>query len=153
MNSRILLLASSFIVLPAAGVGVMAAASPEASAKPPAVAPDAPASALKQGMSADEVRHLMGKPDEIRPMKAPNGKAEVWVFTREIGRRVDRVGLPSASIVTTVVSVDGTMRQQTTPGPVQYHDVYYVTEETVELLMFNDHFLLQKVHRRERQVY
>ena len=84
-------------------------------------------------------------------MKAPNGKAEIWVYVKEIGSRVDRVGIPTADIVTYSQGADSGMRQTITPGVVQFHDVRYVTEEITEVLLFNDHYVTQKVSRRERQ--
>ena len=111
----------------------------------------APESALKQGMSAATVKQLMGTPLEVRPMATPNGKAEVWVFTRQMGTRVERLGFPSAEIITYVMGADGKPREQRTPGPVQYQNVLHIIEESCELLMFNDEYVTHKTYRRERR--
>ena len=37
---------------------------------------------LKKGMPADEVIRSIGKPESIKPMQTPEGKAEVWIYRR-----------------------------------------------------------------------
>lgn len=128
------------------------AASPDKADKP-AVDPRSPELALKAEMPASAVRELMGKPEEIKPIKAPEGKAEVWVYTRSVSNRMERVGFPSAEVVTIVIGSDGQPHNQTTPGPIQYHEVYYVTEKTLELLMFNDRFVTAKISQAESQEF
>ena len=153
MKTRSILASASIVLLLAAGASAGAAEATGRTA--PASSPSkgqAPA-ALKVGATADEVRQLFGKPDEIRPMEAPNGKAEVWVFVKELRTRVERIGFPSPAITSTVTSADGTTHQFSTPGDLIYHDVHYVTEETTEVLMFNDHFVAQKASRKERQQF
>ena len=49
-------------------------------AKPVAVSPESQESALTKAMPADVVRKIMGAPNAIKPMKAPDGKAEIWVY-------------------------------------------------------------------------
>ena len=108
---------------------------------------------LKRGMPADAVMKIMGKPAVIRPMEAPNGKAEVWVYVREISTRIDRVGFPSQDEITYIEHGVNKLRVAVTPGPILYHDVHFITEETIEVLMFNHHFLTQKVTKAERQLF
>lgn len=135
------------------------AASPSAPDKvtpesKPAVATSvSPESALRQAMPADAVRKIMGEPQAIKPMKAPDGKAEIWVYKRETNKRVDRVPIGSVPITVSVIGGDGKAHQQTIGENVQYGDLHQATEETVELLMFNDHFLTQKITRQEIKRY
>jgi outer membrane protein assembly factor BamE (lipoprotein component of BamABCDE complex) len=49
-----------------------------------AAADDHPERALKKGMTADQVRQIMGAPVEIKPKPAPTGTAEVWVYRRTV---------------------------------------------------------------------
>ncbi len=132
----------------------ISATNPEVSdkARPPGAAADNPATTLKQGMPAGAVRKLLGEPTETKPMKAPNGKAEVWVYVREISRRAEQMRVATPDVVINTTESDGTVRQHVTPGQVTFHDVQYLTEETTEVLMFNDHFLAQKSSRQERKL-
>lgn len=96
----------------------------------------------------------MGKPDEIKPMKAPNGKAEIWVYKRETNERTERVPVGAVPITVTTFSADGKSSSMQTIGEdVKYANVRFTTEETVELLMFNDHFLTGKISRQEIKHY
>ncbi len=115
-----------------------------------------PESMLQWAMSADTVRQIMGQPDKIRPMKAPNGKAEIWVFTRQLNPRVDRVPVTTIPIMTTTNIVIGSSNDKKS-GPtldqkigetIVYGDLFSATVETVELLMFNEHFVKQKISRQ-----
>jgi hypothetical protein len=158
MKTRNLFLSASLFALL---VQVTGAASPSPStsdkaapdSKPVAVSPDNPESALKQAMAADAVRQIMGQPEEIKPMKAPNGKAEIWVYKRQFNRRVERVQIGTIPITTTVVGSDGIARQQTIGEDIKFGDLHRVTEETVEVLMFNDHYVTHKITRQELKHY
>lgn len=155
MNFRKSLLSASLVLLLVPGISAASSAPAEAGAKKdkPAAADSAnPLSALKEGMPAEAVRKLLGKPGEIKPMKAPEGKAEVWVFTREISRRVEQMQITTPDVIVNMKEPDGSTRQHITPGQVQMQDVHYLTEETAELLMFNDRYVVHKVSRGERKL-
>ena len=150
-------LAVSLLVLLLPGAAA-AAPSPSDKAtpdsKPAAVSPDSPESALKHAMGADAVRQILGHPEEIKPLKAPNGKAEIWVYKRQVNRRVERVQIGTIPIPSTVVGSDGwAAHQQTLSEDIKFADLHCVTEETVEVLMFNDHYVTHKVTRRELKQY
>ena len=149
MTLRKLLLPASFLLLL---VPAISAATAETPAKAGPVGADATAGALKQGMPAAAVKKALGEPAETKPMKAPNGKAEVWVYVREISRRTEQLSATTADVVFNTTESDGSIRQHVTPGQVTLHDVQYLTEETTEVLMFNDHYLTQKVTRAERKL-
>jgi hypothetical protein len=85
-------------------------------------------------------------------MKAPSGKAEVWVYLNEVSRRMDRIDRSTSDIVVNVTESDGSVRQKITPGQVRFEDVHYVTEDVIEVLLFNDHYVLHKIARRERKL-
>ena len=122
-------------------------------AKPAVVSPGNPETALTKAMPADTVRKIMGQPQEIRPMQVPDGKAEVWVYKREADRHVDRVEIGSIPITITKIGEDGKAYQQTVGETIQYADLHCVTEETVQLLMFNDHFVICKISSQEVRRY
>ena len=115
-------------------------------------ATEAPATELKQGMPAEAVLKLLGRPDQIKPIKAPEGKAESWVYSREIRQRVEQFNAVSPDIVTSTVDANGVVRQITSPGRVETHEIRYVTVETTEVLMFNDHFVVQKKSVAEHKI-
>jgi hypothetical protein len=123
------------------------------SAQVPAATPE---SALKWAMPADVVRQIMGEPERIKPMQSPTGKAEIWVFSRQLNQHVDRLNIGSVPIMTTSYSVVGSCNNKQ-PGPtteqqigetIVYGNLYSATEETVELLMFNEHFVTHRISRQ-----
>ena len=122
-------------------------------AKPAVVSADKPETSLTKAMPADVVRKIMGQPHEIKSMKTPDGKAEVWVYKRQLNESVDRVPVGSIPITVTTIGADGKAYQRTVGEKIQYADLHRATEETVQLLMFNDHFVTCKVARQETRHY
>jgi hypothetical protein len=120
-----------------------------------------PKFALKWAMPAEAVRQIMGRPDEIKPMNAPKGKAEIWVFTRELNQRVERLPVGAVPIMATTYEIDGSCHDkkmgrahsQQIGETVVYGDLHYATLETVEVLMYNEHFVTQKVSRQDVRHY
>ncbi len=156
MNTRNLILTASFIALLVQGASAASPSTPDkvtTGFNLAAVSPQNPESALKQAMPADTVRQIMGQPDEIKPMKAPSGKAEIWVYTRKINECVEQVEIGSVPVTVTVTGLDGKLTQQTISEKIQYRDLHRYAEETVELLIFNDHYLTHKISRRELKSY
>lgn len=140
------------IVIPVAVIRGMSA-EPAASPAPAAKAkPAEPLQNIKQGDPATKITDLLGKPLEVRPMKAPSGKAEVWIYVKEVSRRMDRIDRSTADTVINVTESDGSVRQRVTPGQVRFEDVHYVTEDFIEVLVFNEHYVLHKVTRGERKL-
>jgi len=76
MKSR-LLLCAVFSSLLLAAAPVLRAAAP-APAKP----------VLGKGMAAAEIVRLIGRPDEIKPMKAEGVTAEQWIYRRKVDQTV-----------------------------------------------------------------
>jgi hypothetical protein len=111
-----------------------------------------PWESLKPGQTAESVRALLGDPVEIRPLKSPKGKAEVWIYTSEVSRRVDRIDVSTPDVVINVTEADGSVRQRITPGGTRIHDVHYLIEDVSELLLFDDRYVVHKVTRLERKL-
>jgi len=152
MKLHNLLILASLFGLVIDGAGAVLPSSPDKVApgsKPVAVAPDSPESALTKAMPADVVRKIMGAPRVVKPMKTPEGKAEIWVYQRLTNERIERVAIGSIPIIISVVGGDGKAHQQTVGEEMKYADLHHAIEETVELLMFNDHYVTNKVSRRE----
>jgi len=156
MNTRSLFLSAALVAFAIAGAR---AASPTAPAKPtpptqPAVAASPePESGLKAGMSPEAVKKIMGAPREIKPMTAPDGKAEIWIYRRDVGARVERVQIAAVPITVSTIGNDGQAHQQTVSEEVKYGDLYQATEETIQLLMFNDRYVTQKITRQKIKRY
>lgn len=156
MNIRHLCLLASLFALAINGTAATAPSAPakvKPSVKPAVVSADNPASALKEGMPAEVVRQTLGQPRKVTPMKAPDGKAEIWVYTRQVSDRVERVEIGSIPITTSSIGADGQAHTETIGQDIQYGDLHYSTEEIIELLMFNDHYVTCKTTRREIKHY
>jgi hypothetical protein len=156
MKINILSLATAMLALGVTAFGGTPPAdsgNPPAGAKPAAAPADKPEAALKADMPAEMVQQIMGQPVEVKPMKTPSGHAEIWVYKRVVGQRVDRQEIATIPVVETVVGSDGKAYQHTVGQTIQYGDVHITTEETLELLMFNDHFVTGKVSRRDVKHY
>lgn len=156
MNTRRLWLAAPLLALMAnIACAAVAPGAGKATpgAKPVVVSPGNLETALTKAMPADAVRKILGQPMEIKPMKAPDGKAEVWVYKRETDRHVERVEVGSIPITNTVIGGDGKAHQYKVGEEIQYADLHCATEETVQLLMFNDHLVVCKISRQESRRY
>ena len=154
-NSKLLFSASLFALIANVACATVAPGAGEvtAGAKPVVVSPDIRETALTKAMPADAVIKIMGQPKEIKSMKAPVGKAEVWVYKREADRHVEQVEIGSIPITITRIGEDGKAYVQTVGEKVQYADLYCVTDETVQLLMFNDHLVICKISRQDDRRY
>jgi len=108
------------------------------------VVKDGPEANLRQGMTADAVTALMGKPDSIKPMEAPTGKAEIWAY-RNLINTTDRQFPASIEALTsqTVDSHGNTQTQQLGTKTV-YKIERIRTFRRTSLLMFNGALLNQK---------
>ena len=129
--------------------------------KPCTDASKAPESALKWAMSTAAVREIMGQPDEIKPMQAPQGKAEIWVFTRPVSQRVERIVVGAIPIMSATYQINGSCNdkkpgraiEQKVGETIQYGNLCVTTFEKVEVLLFNDHYLTCKVSQQEVKHY
>lgn len=93
----------------------------------------------------------MGKPEAVKPHAAPVGTAEVWVYTRRIPGPVVRLQTSAKPAMTYTQGYDNVVRLDLFGDEYSYRLVQSVTVETVELLMFNNHFLELKITREKRQ--
>lgn len=152
MKTRALFLSISLFSLLVQSVNAASPAAsknPNANSQPVAASAENPEATLKPAMLSDVILKITGKPSEIRPMKAPDGKAEIWVYRRETNPREGRIQIGSTPIIISVQESDGIIRKYTVSEKAQFGDVHYFTAEMVELLMFNDQYVTQKVTRRE----
>ena len=111
---------------PASGAGP--ATSPkETNARPN------PFEAVKKGMTAEQVRALVGKPEQIKPFKDGELHSEVWVYQRVISEEARMV-----AVTTQEIPVTNPLTGQTSlvAEPVMSHEFIKVSEIT-ELLMID----------------
>jgi len=132
---------------PSANVPPAAAApaAPEAAgAQAPKAALSGPEASLRKGMTAAEVRKIMGAPREIKPMPSPSGTAEVWVYVRSSSHTGDLVQVGQRMVQVTQQVADGRLVTSQVPGdPIIMQEVKN-EEETISLLMFDGAFVTLK---------
>jgi hypothetical protein len=121
-------------------------AKPTTSGKTPPAPNAKPAKrALTKGMTADAIKALIGRPREIKPMKAPAGKAEVWIY-RRVTKELTRQTAASMQTVPAFVGVgmgvagDGMGSVSVPEFRLEHIKIYQVTR----LLMFNDKLVTAK---------
>ena len=132
-----------------APVGTGAGSGPTATA-----ISDGPERALQNGMTADEVKHIMGEPAEIKPMESPTGKAEVWVYHRTVIVHVEQVQVGSQVIKDSTSSgTDNVVHTSTLAEIPIYKQAIHKDLETISLLMFDGKFLSQKWTVEKRLEY
>ncbi len=106
-------------------------------------------SRLKKGMSAEEVRRIMGRPTETQPMEAPSGKAEIWVYRTRQELSRERFETGSRPITTLVRDSNGNERTQIIGHEPIYGMQKRVLVRSYQVLMFNDHMLNEKLQLEE----
>ncbi|HVU25134.1 MAG TPA: hypothetical protein VHE13_13490 [Opitutus sp.] len=135
------------------GMAVPAAAANAAGSKP-ADAEQGTTKAkptLAKGMTADEVLKAVGKPAEVKPMKTETGKAEEWIYRRELGKRVVRVasGEREVPVFDGMGLGSGAMK---TRHEIIYTSKHVTVYQVTTLLMFDGKLILanQKVEQDDR---
>jgi hypothetical protein len=99
-------------------------------------------------MPSETVIKIMGQPAEVKPMKTQEGKAEIWVYRRQVADRVDYVVI-STPIISTVPDGRGSTRTVVTGERTDNQEQHHITTDVIEVLMFNDHYVTQKITRTE----
>ena len=143
-----LLVSCTNVPSPTAPVGTGAGSGPTATA-----ISDGPERALQNGMTAEEVKHIMGEPAEIKPMESPTGKAEVWVYHRTVFGRVEQVQVGSEVIKDSTSGSDGMVHTGTLAEVPIYKQAVHKDLETISLLMFDGKFISQKLTVEKRLEY
>jgi hypothetical protein len=150
LGACVLLVCGTLLTLPAALTAAPAPASPAAAAPGAQAGPDAK---LVRGMSAADVKKLMGEPGKVEAMEAPSGKAEIWTYTRELENRSAQVQVGSKPITISQIGADNQMHTMTIAEEPIFKMQHITVVEQVDILMFNGHFLEKKVTRGKRARY
>jgi hypothetical protein len=128
------------VFIPAAAalllVGCSSTTAPATAAKPNpssavAVVGTGPETTLTRGLTADEVRRIMGEPDKIDPAPSLADKAEVWIYHRV---------------------AYGPSQQIEIPGQDMYRTVHQQFNETIQVLMMDGMYLTYKNSVLKEQV-
>lgn len=105
---------------------------------------------LQKGMSAAAVIQLIGKPEQIKSMNAPEGKAETWIYRRLLSRIVTQEATGSRDIP----AFDGSVGAQMGTRPeIVYSNVTVETYQVTHLLMFNDQLVVAKQWREQERAF
>jgi hypothetical protein len=91
-------------------------------------------------MTADAVKAIMGSPAEIKPMKAPTGTAEIWVYHRTATGQVKEVQVGTNSTPISTTNSNGqTTVLRTIDQPIFQQQTEFI-DESIYLLMFDGKF-------------
>ena len=134
-----------------AGCASAPAAGPRPAEAPGKKAQD-PFAAVQQGMTAEEVRSLVGEPKEIKPMKTAGLKSEVWLYDRKIAdlTRMSDVGDVEVPVINPITGVTSTTKN--TIMNLREEDI--TVYETVEVLMIDGHLAaLKRKQWSDRKYY
>jgi oligosaccharide reducing-end xylanase len=99
-----------------------------------------PPDSLRQGMTATQVRQLLGEPKSIKPFKSGELKSDVWTYERVISKTTDQIqtGSREVPLMNPRTGVMGTTQE-----PVYGLEFTTVTE-ILELLVIEDHLIQWK---------
>jgi hypothetical protein len=95
--------------------------------------------ALEAGMTAEAVQRVVGKPAEIKPIEAPEGKAETWIYRRQIGKQTTLESTPGNSGSSALV--EGALA---TAAPIEYRTKTTTSYQVTSLLMFDGKLIKAK---------
>lgn len=106
-------------------------------AEPASVGDQAPPAVkvLTLGMTDSEVRKQLGRPAAIKPMKAPEGKAEVWTYRRPLATVVRQI-TPTTQRIPSAAAPGDCPHPEMAREPV-YRTETIAVEEVTQLLFFN----------------
>jgi hypothetical protein len=102
---------------------------------------------ITRGMTADEVRKLVGEPAEIKKVAETPG-TEIWIYTRRISINTQLNAVTTHQVPTTS-PMTGTYY---IPEP-DFHVENTEVEEITELLFYNAQLLEWKHHTRDSSSY
>jgi hypothetical protein len=136
-----------------AGCATAPAPGPSAAGPAPRAAAEGPEHTLLKGMTAAQVRQIMGDPAEIHPQPVPKGKVEVWVYRRSTVGPTRQVQIGTKAITDQVMGADGVTRTRTLAQDPVFRQEHQLITETIQLLMFDDLYLEQKVTASAEQVW
>jgi hypothetical protein len=98
---------------------------------------------LEKGMTTGVIRQKLGDPAEIKPMDAPGGKAEIWVYHIENTVGVTQVASGTRDVPAFSMGLSGPITIMV-PEPV-YTMVEKTSMVTLSLLVFNDRLAAQRI--------
>jgi len=128
-------------------------AAPPAAGPAAAAAADQPEQKLVIGMTADQVRQIMGEPAKVVPRPVPKGTAEVWVYERRIIGPTQQIQVGVHPTVVTETGADGVSRQRVLSEEPIYRQAHIKTVETIQVVMVNGRFLEHVTTAQKQQEF
>jgi len=156
MNKTALIIVSTFIVACFAGCetdnsgsGARSAGSAASSfgrrggGRTELLIPAAKINAIAQGMTADEVRQLLGKPNRVQSYAAAGKTGEIWTYNLSVTEVVKEVstGVREIESINPMTNQPMTIRE---PIMTQKRSQHY---STLELLMIDNHLVERRPGR------
>jgi hypothetical protein len=109
--------------------------------------------ALDRGMSAAEVKAIVGQPLQVRPMKTAEGNAEVWTYRRELENHT-RQTATQIEFVPAFSGIGATGQSMIRTRPQEVYSLEnIVTDQVTELLMFDGQLVKGKQWNESRRSY
>jgi outer membrane protein assembly factor BamE (lipoprotein component of BamABCDE complex) len=105
-------------------------AAPSASAINPAA--KRAATPLEEGMTAEDIQRIIGKPAEIKPIDSPEGKAETWTYRRVLDKQTTQEPVSTSS----VPAFNGLPDKMGSAVTLEYRIKHTTTHQITTLLMF-----------------
>lgn len=147
------LAALALIALFAGCTNAPPASAPAVAGPTAAAADDHPERTLKKGMTAEQVRRIMGAPAEITPRPSTAGRAEVWVYRRTTIGAPQQLQVGTKPISVMVQDADGIYRSRVIQEEPIYRQAHDRITETVHLLMFDGQLLEQATTAQRQQEF
>ena len=95
---------------------------------------------LEKGMTVEQIERIAGKPAEIRPLKAPEGKAESWIYRRVVDRQTRQI----AATVKDVSAFKGEAFGMGSAPELEYRLEHTTVYQVTALLTFDGKLVLAK---------
>jgi hypothetical protein len=111
-----------------------------------------PETTLTRGLTADDVRRIMGEPDKIEPAPKLAEKAEVWIYHRVTYGPSQQIEVPGQDIVVPSQGPNGSNMMVTMPGQPMYRRMHQRFNETIQVLMMDGMYLTYKNSVLKEQV-
>lgn len=133
-------------VLAAGGCRTVNGAAPVRAALPAVTKPDA-FERIVQGMSADEVRNLVGRPHVVTPTQHGEVNAETWLYLRKLDEAVSPIPIGTREIP----AINPITGQNIVIEEPILHDGFTTLYEDFSLLLVDGHVVAIKRRQRVEQ--
>lgn len=92
---------------------------------------------LEKGMTTEDIRQLLGRPNDIAKVKSPDNNAERWTYRRKIGQTVEQTA-NTRTFILAMTGVNGDLSPHIGPVPVPEYRLKYIAGYQVTALLIVD---------------